>query len=139
MNKNFNGLQPLYLCDIVEVLEDIGIFNVHRNISEYMSLLPSIFFLYTLSKLFYMLLFDLSYYRCIISSLSSVSTIYQYHCSNMRQFDYECFSASRFHILVRTITTFCVDLSKICTTKQTAYPDHRPLIFFFFNRFLLLP
>ena len=74
LNKTFDVQQPLCLC-AVEVLEDIVIFNVHYINMDLCQLHLVMFSLTTLSKLNYMLLWDLSYYQCILDFTLSIYSL----------------------------------------------------------------
>jgi hypothetical protein len=108
MNKTFNVQQPLCLC-AVEVLEDIAIFNVHHINMDLCRLHLVIFSLTTLSKLYYILLWDVSMYSRRYPQYLQFISISSPACSSAC-FIYECFSAGRFHILVMSFNN---DLSKI--------------------------
>ena len=84
LNKTFNVQQPLCLCAVQvlddlffggKVLEDIVIFNVHHINMDLCQLHLVMFSLTTLSKLNYMLLWDLSYYQCILDFTLSIYSL----------------------------------------------------------------
>jgi len=84
LNKTFNVQQPLWLCAVQvldelcfggQVLEDIVIFNVHYINMDLCQLHLIMFSLTTLSKLNYMLLWDLSYYQCILDFTLSIYSL----------------------------------------------------------------
>ena len=84
LNKTFNVQHPLCLCAVQvlddlffggKVLEDIVIFNVHHSNTDLCHLHLVMFSLTTLSKLNYMLRWDLSYYQCILDSTLSIYSL----------------------------------------------------------------
>ena len=84
LNKTFNVQQPLCLCAVQvlddlffggKVLEDIVIFNVHYINMDLCQLHLIMFSLTTLSKLYCILLWDLSYYQCILDFTLSIYSL----------------------------------------------------------------